>query len=95
MILLWRLFGTTKPRRAFLLFLGGQTIVINLVTAITIFTQCPNVRTLWDPVGVPGRCWSPLVQEVCSPIHHSFSILRVADFSSILDFFKAVSIGPV
>lgn len=66
MVFLWRLFGTTKARRAFLAFMIGQTIVINLVTAITIFTQCPNVRTLWDPVGVPGKCWSPNVQTVCS-----------------------------
>jgi hypothetical protein len=42
----------------------AQTLIINLLTAITIFTQCPNVNTLWDPDGVPGVCWSPLVQEV-------------------------------
>lgn len=64
MALLWRLFGTTKPRRMIIAFLAAETIIINLVTAITIFTQCPNVRTLWDPTGVPGVCWSPLVQEV-------------------------------
>jgi hypothetical protein len=60
---MYRLFGTTKYRRWFIIFLMTQTIVINLVTAITIFTQCPNVRSLWDPVNFPGKCWSPLVQE--------------------------------
>jgi hypothetical protein len=63
MALMYRLFGTTKYRRWFIIFLMTQTIVINLVTAITIFTQCPNVRSLWDPVNFPGKCWSPLVQE--------------------------------
>ncbi len=64
MTLIYRFFGTTNYRRQFIIFLMVETIVINLVTAITIFTQCPDVRTLWDAGSdFPGTCWSPLVQE--------------------------------
>jgi hypothetical protein len=63
MTLLYKLFGITKARRWLIIFLMVETIIINLVTAITIFTQCQNVNTLWDPVGYPGVCWSPLVQQ--------------------------------
>ncbi|KAN0112265.1 hypothetical protein V8E51_005216 [Hyaloscypha variabilis] len=62
MTLLYKLFGITTARRWLIMFLMAETIIINLVTAITTFTQCPNVDTLWDPVGHPGVCWSPLVQ---------------------------------
>ena len=62
MILLLRLFGNTKARRWFIYFLIGEQMVVNLFTCITIFTQCGNVNSLWDPVGHPSKCWSPDVQ---------------------------------
>lgn len=68
MCLLYKLFGTNKTRRMFIIFLAAQTIIINLFTAITIFTQCPHdVESLWDKVGHPSECWSPDVQTV-SPL---------------------------
>lgn len=63
MTLMYRLFGTTKHRRWLIIFLMTETIVINLFTAITIFTQCPDPRALWDGANFPGKCWSPLFQE--------------------------------
>ena len=62
MILMLRLFGTTKARRWLLYFLIGEQLVVNLFTCITIFTQCGNVLSLWDPIGHPSKCWSPDVQ---------------------------------
>lgn len=62
MFLLLRLFGNTKPRRWFLYFLMAEQLIVNLFTSITIFTQCGNVHSLWDPVGHPSKCWSPDVQ---------------------------------
>ncbi|CZR65028.1 related to integral membrane protein PTH11 [Phialocephala subalpina] len=61
-ILMFRLFGTTKYRRWFLHFMIAQSLVVNLVTCITIFVQCGDVRSLWDPVGVPSKCWVPAAQ---------------------------------
>ena len=62
MILMLRLFGNTKARRWFLYFLMAEQLIVNLFTSITIFTQCGNVLSLWDPVGHPSKCWSPAVQ---------------------------------
>ncbi|RFU34906.1 hypothetical protein B7463_g1500, partial [Scytalidium lignicola] len=61
-ILMFRLFGTTKLRRYLLYFLIAETIIINLVTCITIYTQCEKVETIWDPVGTPSRCWPSDIQ---------------------------------
>jgi Na+(H+)/acetate symporter ActP len=60
--LLLRLFGNTKVRRWFLYVLMAQQLIVNLFTSITIFTQCGNVHSLWNPVGEPSKCWSPDVQ---------------------------------
>jgi hypothetical protein len=60
--LMLRLFGNTKSRRWFLYFLMAEQLIVNLFTCITIFTQCGNVHSLWDPVGRPSKCWSPDVQ---------------------------------
>jgi len=62
MYLMLRLFGNTKTRRWFLYALMAQQLIVNLFTSITIFTQCGNVHSLWDPVGEPSKCWSPDVQ---------------------------------
>jgi hypothetical protein len=61
-ILMFRLFGNTKYRRWGLYFLVAEQLIVNLFTCITIFTQCSNVHSLWDPVGEPSKCWSPDVQ---------------------------------
>lgn len=61
-ILMFRLFGTTRPRRWFLYGMIAQTLIVNLFTSITIFTQCANPATLWDPVGSPSKCWPVTVQ---------------------------------
>jgi hypothetical protein len=61
-ILMFRLFGNTKFRRWGLYFLVAEQLIVNLFTCITIFTQCGNVHSLWDPVGEPSKCWSPDVQ---------------------------------
>jgi hypothetical protein len=62
MFLMLRLFGNTKARRWFIYFLMAEQLIANLFTCITIFTQCGNVHSLWDPVGEPSKCWSPDVQ---------------------------------
>jgi hypothetical protein len=62
MFLMLRLFGNTKGRRWFLYSLMAQQLIVNLFTSITIFTQCGNVHSLWNPVGEPSKCWSPDVQ---------------------------------
>jgi hypothetical protein len=62
MYLMLRLFGNTKTRRWFLYALMAQQLIVNLFTSITIFTQCGNVHSLWDPVGEPSKCWNPDVQ---------------------------------
>lgn len=62
MFLMVKLFGNTKARRWFLYGLMAQQLIVNLFTSITIFTQCGNVHSLWDPVGEPSKCWSPDVQ---------------------------------
>ncbi|KFY21211.1 hypothetical protein V491_03075 [Pseudogymnoascus sp. VKM F-3775] len=61
-ILLFQLFGTTTFRRWLFYFLAAETLIVNLVTCITIYTQCENVKTIWDPVGTPSKCWPPAVQ---------------------------------
>ncbi|PMD22568.1 hypothetical protein NA56DRAFT_90841 [Hyaloscypha hepaticicola] len=62
MYLMLRLFGNTKKRRWFLYGLMAQQLIVNLFTCITIFTQCGNVHSLWNPVGEPSKCWNPDVQ---------------------------------
>lgn len=63
-ILLLQLFGLIDYLRWFLRFLLVQTLLVNLTTCITIFTQCHRVETLWDPVNFPSACWDPKVQSV-------------------------------
>ncbi|CZR67026.1 uncharacterized protein PAC_16925 [Phialocephala subalpina] len=62
-ILMLQLFGTTSKRRWFLWATFWQSLVVNSLTIILIFVQCKDVRTVWDPIGHPGFCWSPTVQE--------------------------------
>ncbi|KAN0105931.1 hypothetical protein V8E51_008807 [Hyaloscypha variabilis] len=62
MLMLHLFFGSIHYRRWVLRFLLAQTLLVNLVTCITIFTQCKRVETLWDPVGVPSPCWDHDVQ---------------------------------
>ncbi|KAH8683375.1 hypothetical protein BGZ60DRAFT_561061 [Tricladium varicosporioides] len=62
-ILMLQLFGTTNFRARLLWFTFWQSIIVNLLTCILIFVQCRDVRALWDPIGHPSVCWSPLVQE--------------------------------
>ncbi|TVY56509.1 hypothetical protein LSUE1_G008985, partial [Lachnellula suecica] len=54
--------GTSKPRKHFLYFLAAQHAVVNLLTIVLILVQCKHLATLWDPMGVPGKCWNPQVQ---------------------------------
>jgi hypothetical protein len=62
MVYLLRIVGTKKTARYFLYFLMAQHVVVNVITIILILAQCPQFATLWDPVGHPGKCWSPSVQ---------------------------------
>ena len=62
MFLMLKLFGNTKTRRWFIYFLMAEQLIANLFTSITIFTQCGNVQSLWDPFGHPSTCWSADVQ---------------------------------
>jgi hypothetical protein len=63
-ILLLHLFGSIDYLRWLLRFLLAQTLLVNLTTCITIFTQCQRVETLWDPVNFPSVCWDHNVQTV-------------------------------
>lgn len=62
-VLLVQLFGTTKWKRWGLWALFWQSLLVNGLTLILVYAQCPDVQSLWDPVGHPSTCWSPLVQE--------------------------------
>ena len=66
--------GTTRFRLWFLYFLIAETIIINLVTCITIYTQCEKVETIWDPVGTPSKCWPGAVQAVSHAFHLTHSL---------------------
>ncbi|KAF8850281.1 hypothetical protein BDZ45DRAFT_731650 [Acephala macrosclerotiorum] len=61
-VFLFKLIGPSKSRRWFLYGLMTQHIIINVLTIILVVVQCPNFATLWDPIGTPGKCWSPSVQ---------------------------------
>ncbi|RDW56607.1 hypothetical protein BP5796_13072 [Coleophoma crateriformis] len=63
-MLMLQLFGTTKWRRRGLWFLFWESLVVNTITIVLIYVQCEHVQSLWDPIGHPGRCWSPKVQEI-------------------------------
>lgn len=69
-IMMLQLFGTTNSRRHILWATFWLSLIVNIVTIILIFSQCKDVRSIWDPVAYPGYCWRPLIQEVSS--HHSF-----------------------
>lgn len=62
MIYLLNLIVTSKPKRWFIYSLAAQHIIVNVVTIILILAQCRHFATLWDPIGIPGRCWNPSVQ---------------------------------
>lgn len=66
--------GTSTFRRWLFYFLAAETLIVNLVTCIMIYTQCEKVETIWDPVGTPSKCWSPAVQAV-SHAFYAISIL--------------------
>jgi hypothetical protein len=68
--------GTTTFRRWLFYFLAAQTLIVNLVTCITIYTQCENVETIWDPVGTPSKCWSPAVQAVSHALYATGILTR-------------------
>lgn len=84
---MFRLFGTAKYRRWFLHFLIAQSLVVNLVTCITIFVQCGDVKTLWDPVGVPSKCWAPAAQAVSAWMLMKL-LMSYADNSQDIGFFQ-------
>lgn len=54
--------GTKNGLKWFIYFLIAQHVMVNFVTIVLILAQCPNYATLWDPIGNPGKCWSPSVQ---------------------------------
>ncbi|KAH6668471.1 hypothetical protein B0J14DRAFT_488417 [Halenospora varia] len=62
MLMLHLFGGSIGSRRWILRLLLAQTLLVNIATCITIFTQCQRVETLWDPVGVPSICWDHNVQ---------------------------------
>ncbi|KAH6668336.1 hypothetical protein B0J14DRAFT_641906 [Halenospora varia] len=62
MLMLHLFGGSIDSCRWILRLLLAQTLLVNIATCITIFTQCERVETLWDPVGVPSICWDRNVQ---------------------------------
>lgn len=70
----------------------SQTIVINLATAITIFTQCPDVASLWDPDTHPNdQCWSPKVQEYTGFFQGGVYLLFRGHFENCAKAFPATN----
>ena len=63
-IMMLQLFGTTRMKKWSLWFTFWYQLIVNLVVCLLIFVQCKDVKTLWDPIGHPGYCWRPLIQEV-------------------------------
>jgi hypothetical protein len=62
MVYLLNIIVTSKPKKWFIYGLATQHIIINVATIILIVVQCQNFATMWDPIGTPGKCWSPSVQ---------------------------------
>ncbi|OGM39521.1 hypothetical protein ABOM_011943 [Aspergillus bombycis] len=44
-----------KSKRAFLWFIAGSNLIVNVVAAILVFLQCSPAKKLWDEQ-IPGRC---------------------------------------
>jgi hypothetical protein len=64
-LLMLQIFAITTNRRWILWVVFWQGLIVNGATIVLIFAQCEDVKTLWDPVGHPGKCLSSRVQEVC------------------------------
>lgn len=60
-ILMLQLFGNTKLRRISLWTLFATQVITNVLAVILIYTQCKDVRSLWD-FSIPHNCWPPIVQ---------------------------------
>ena len=62
-----RMMNRNKPYEIFLWVLIVLLLVVNLLLAILIFSQCTPVTYLWDQFGpevnYKGSCWSPRVQR--------------------------------
>ena len=62
-LLIWRIMGRSKWRKAFLLY-GAMiaNVVVCTIAIILTFVQCRPVAALWDPELVvmgKGTCWPP------------------------------------
>ncbi|KAH9211686.1 hypothetical protein DL95DRAFT_464640 [Leptodontidium sp. 2 PMI_412] len=63
MMLMLHLFGGSIGSCRWIFYvLIAQTLILNAVTSITIFTQCQRVETLWDPIDFPSKCWDKNIQ---------------------------------
>jgi hypothetical protein len=62
-VLMVKLFGTTKARRGWLWALWWSQLITNGITVITLYVQCKDVRALWD-FSIVSSCWDPDIQNV-------------------------------
>jgi len=84
MLMLHLFGGSVGSHRWFLRLLLAQTLLVNIATCITIFTQCQRVETLWDPVGVPSICWDHNVQMVTRSYLHPSLLFHEENANYIL-----------
>ncbi|CZR60795.1 uncharacterized protein PAC_10691 [Phialocephala subalpina] len=94
-LLMLRLFGSTQYRQRFLYFLIAQSVAVNLITIITIFTQCKPVSSIWDPIGVPGKCWDPKVQSFIGYFQGACNSITDLVLTCLTNLFNSASIACI
>lgn len=62
-ILMLKLFGTTRARRWSLWALFWSQLITNGVVVVTLYVQCDDVRALWD-FSIKTHCWPENFQTV-------------------------------
>ena len=80
--LLERLLELRTPTRIVFWSLGAVLMTSSVVLSIFWFMQCTPPAHQWDPVNVPGSCWSPNVVLYLSYV--------VGAYSGVLDVLFAV-----
>ncbi|KUJ12417.1 uncharacterized protein LY89DRAFT_207237 [Mollisia scopiformis] len=71
-ILMLKLFGTTKARRWSLWGLFWAQLISNGVVVVTLYVQCDDIRALWD-FTIQTHCWPEDVQTYIGYAHSGWN----------------------
>lgn len=71
-ILMLKLFGTTKARKWSLWALFWAQLISNGVVVVTLYVQCNDVRALWD-FSIKTYCWPEDVQTYIGYAHSGWN----------------------